>query len=284
MAYPIISVIIATKNEERNIERIINSIKKQKYPVKKIEIIFVDNGSTDKTIEILKKQKVKYYQLQKERSLSGIKNFRGAQVNFGVEKSTGQIIFFPDADMTFASLLLKEAAEKISREKCDALYIPEVVCGKGYFGMIRNFERSFYNETCVDGVRIIRKDLFLKIGGFDVDNVVFGYDDWDITKTLIKSGARVDITKTCLFHHEEWLDIKTYLRKKSKYAIDTGDYIKKWGEYEKDVKKQFGLYYRFFGVFMEKGKWKKIITHPFLSSGMYFLRLLVGVQYLIRKK
>jgi len=82
---PTISVVVATKNEERNIERIISSIKKQKYIAKNVEIIFVDNGSTDRTIEILKNQKVKFYELQKETNLKGVKNFRGAQVNFGVK-------------------------------------------------------------------------------------------------------------------------------------------------------------------------------------------------------
>ncbi|HDY87236.1 MAG TPA: glycosyltransferase [bacterium] len=43
-----VSVIISTKNEEKNIANCLQSIKKQQYPQKKIEIIVVDNYSTDK--------------------------------------------------------------------------------------------------------------------------------------------------------------------------------------------------------------------------------------------
>lgn len=60
-------------------------------------------------------------------------------------------------------------------------------------------------------------------------------------------------------------------------------YNEKWGKSDPDLKKQFGIYYRFFGIFTEKGKWKKLLLHPFLAMGMYFLRFLVGVKFLTRK-
>ena len=59
-------------------------------------------------------------------------------------------------------------------------------------------------------------------------------------------------------------------------------YIEKWGKDDQDVKKQFGIYYRFFGVFLENGKWKRLVAHPILAAGMYFLRFWVGVNFLLR--
>ena len=50
-----------------------------------------------------------------------------------------------------------------------------------------------------------------------------------------------------------------------------------------ELKKQLGFYYRFIGVFIENGKWKKLVTHPILTAGVYFLRFMVGVKYLFRK-
>lgn len=52
---PLVSVIIPTLNEEKNIGRCLESIRKQTYPKDKIEIIVVDNDSTDKTREIVRK-------------------------------------------------------------------------------------------------------------------------------------------------------------------------------------------------------------------------------------
>ncbi|MFH0876438.1 MAG: glycosyltransferase [archaeon] len=48
-----VSVIVTTKNEERNIARCLVSVKNQSYP--NIEIIVVDNNSSDKTKEIAKR-------------------------------------------------------------------------------------------------------------------------------------------------------------------------------------------------------------------------------------
>src|SRR5680860_940131 len=194
----LVSVVITTKNEEKNIENCIKSILEQSY--QNIEIIVVDNYSSDKTKEIALKYTDKVFDLSKEIDLTEIKNYRGAQLNFGVSKASGEIIFFPDADMTFDKDLLAEAVNKL--EPADALYIPEIICGKGLFGKIRNFERSFYNETCIDGVRIVKKNVFNEAGGFDVKNIVFGPDDWDFTKTLKQKNYILDITKETLYHHE----------------------------------------------------------------------------------
>lgn len=49
---PLVSVVITTKNEEKNIESCLKSISQQAYAGDKIEMIVVDNNSTDRTREI----------------------------------------------------------------------------------------------------------------------------------------------------------------------------------------------------------------------------------------
>lgn len=55
MDYPTISIIIATFNSERTLEKTLESIKKQVYPQNKIEILVIDGGSTDNTKSLAKK-------------------------------------------------------------------------------------------------------------------------------------------------------------------------------------------------------------------------------------
>ena len=88
---PLVSVIIATRNESANIERIIKSLTSQTYS--NIEIIVVDNGSSDNTQELARKflSRDNVLHLPDYVDLSNVKNFRGAQVNFGVYKSNGKI-------------------------------------------------------------------------------------------------------------------------------------------------------------------------------------------------
>lgn len=86
---PLVSVVITTKNEERNIESCIKSILEQSY--QNIEIIVVDNYSTDKTKEMALKYTDKVYDKGPERS---------AQRNYGmIDKSNGEYVMFVDADM-----------------------------------------------------------------------------------------------------------------------------------------------------------------------------------------
>ena len=78
--------------------------------------------------------------------------------------------------------------------------------------------------------------------------------------------------------------MKKYISKKRYYSKNFDKYIKKWGKYDKDIKKQFGFWYRFFDVFIENGKWRKLVGNLHLVLGMYFLRFLVGLSFIIKSK
>lgn len=68
MKLPLISIVITTKNEEKNIEKCLWSIQKQNFSKKQIEVIIVDNHSVDDTITIARKYTSQIYQKGPERS------------------------------------------------------------------------------------------------------------------------------------------------------------------------------------------------------------------------
>ncbi|NTU66709.1 MAG: glycosyltransferase [Candidatus Moranbacteria bacterium] len=270
---PLVSIIITTKNEEKNIGACLESVKKQSYPQDKLEIIVVDNGSADRTKEIAGKHTGKVFDKGPERS---------AQRNFGVAKSQGDYVIYLDADMIMSDGVIADCIEKISQnDKIIALHISEIVMGERFFSQVRRFERSFYDGTVIDGVRFIKKSAFLEVGGFD--EKLTGPEDWDLDKKLKKIGE-IALVSHPIYHNEAEFDLMKYLSKKGYYGEKFDEYIKKWGKDDPDIKKQFGLSYRFFGVFMENGKWKKLLAHPCLAFGMYFLRGMVGFNFLLRKK
>lgn len=267
-----VSIIITTKNAEEFIADCIKSVVNSNYVKegKEVEIILVDNYSTDKTVEIAKELGAKTFLKGPERS---------AQRNYGVEQSSGEIVGILDADMTLSKNVITECVEIFEKDKnIKALYVPEKIFGSGFFNRVRNFERSFYNATVVDGVRFFRRESFLEIGGFDTS--LNGTEDWDIDRRIRNIGE-VSIIKSPLFHHENH-SLKQWTIKKSYYASNFDNYFKKWG-FDKATKKQFGFYYRYIGVFIENGKWKNLIRHPLLALSMYFLLFLKGCVFILSK-
>lgn len=266
-----VSVIITTRNAARHIGPCLDSLKKQTYPGEKIEILVVDNNSTDATAEIAKKYTAKVYNQGPERS---------AQRNFGIRQASGEYILYLDADMTLSECVIAECMEKCGGEANTALYIPERIIGPGFWTRVRDFERGFYNATVVDCVRFFRKESIERIGGFDEG--LTGPEDWDLDRR-IGAVCKTGIINAVLYHNESDFNLMRYLCKKAYYAGSFANYIRKWGKSDPIIKKQLGFGYRFCGVFLEGGKWRKLLVHPLLTLNMYFLRVMAGLSLLFRQ-
>ena len=92
---PLISIAIPTLNEERYIDSCLDSIYNQNYPRSKIQIIIIDNFSTDNTLLIAKKYPVEIL-MDKTRDAQYLKML-------GFRKSRGDYFIFLDADSRFAN-------------------------------------------------------------------------------------------------------------------------------------------------------------------------------------
>jgi glycosyltransferase involved in cell wall biosynthesis len=298
---PLVSVVVTTRNEENNLGNCLLSLQGQTYPQEKIETIVVDNHSTDQTVAIAHRYTRKVFQKGPERS---------TQRNFGLKKARGKYVMYLDADMILSANLVLKAIEKLEKEGLVALYLPEVVLGNSFWSRVRRFERSFYDGTAIDCVRILKKEIFERTGGFDTS--LTGPEDWDLDKKIRRLGKvallcsydlkeidrkvnALDYTSPqiyeglitlpsvpLIYHNESAFNFKKYVQKKNFYALSFQRYINKWKD-DSDIKKQFSFAYRYFGVFWENGKWKRLFEFPLLMMGMYWLRLAVGVTFLKSK-
>ena len=265
---PAVSVIVTTKNEEQNIGACLESVLQQSMPP--LEIIVVDNFSEDKTTEIAQKYGAKVFQLGPERS---------AQRNYGVKKALGKFILYLDADMRLTPKVIEECVNRCEADsEISGIYIPELIVGKGFWINVRRFERSFYDGTVIDAVRFVPRKAFEKVQGFDLK--LTGPEDWDFDKKIRKLGKTI-VTKANLEHDEGDFDLEKYLRKKNYYSKGFENYSKKWGQGDPDIRKQLGTWYRFFGVFTENGKIFKLLGHPILTISVYYLRIRVGINYIL---
>lgn len=298
-----VSVVITTKNEEENIGRCLHSIIYQSVAVR--EIIVVDNNSSDDTVEIASRYTSHVYQFGPERS---------AQRNFGIKKcATGKYIMYLDADMILSRRCIELCHDQISkRPNCAGLFVKEIILGKSLFNTIRRFERSFYDGSPIDAVRFMRRDDFLKIGGFDETLFERGSgEDWDLDKSLKSIGSlemgdiqrrpesvgdsngynetrvflssHIDSYLNCdpvIFHNETELSWRQYLEKKMYYATGFDGYINKWGPNDPDIRYQFSVANRMFFVFLRNGGWLRVLRSPLLFFGTFCLKVLVGFSYL----
>jgi len=112
----LVSIIIPALNEEELIERVIDSIHAQDY--RPIEVLIIDGGSKDNTIEIINKKisilnnedfSIRLYH---EKDFGELRSPANAK-NIGIEHSKGEYIIFLDADIYFIE---KESIEKIKEE------------------------------------------------------------------------------------------------------------------------------------------------------------------------
>jgi len=129
---PFVSVLIDTYNHERFIEQAIASVLEQDFPASDREIIVVDDGSTDRTPEVVRKFEPQVRLLRKENG------GQASAFNAGIPECQGEIVAFLDGDDWWAPEKLKAAAEQLMGNA-------EIGCvGHGYY--------EVYSDGRPDGV------------------------------------------------------------------------------------------------------------------------------------
>ena len=269
---PLLSLVVPTRNEARNIGPCLDAFA-EALREGWCEALVVDNDSDDDTAGIARAAGVRVLPQGPERS---------AQRNRGWRESAGRYVCFLDADMRMPPETLAEIRRRIEAPDApDALYIRETRVGRGWWIRVRNFERSFYDATCIDALRVFSRDLLEKTGGYDPD--ITGFEDWDLDLRCAAIGARTALTDHALLHDEGEFSWRRHLRKKGYYAGFADGYRAKWGPDHPVLRRQLGIGYRFFGVFVEHGKWRRALLHPLLMASIGLERFIVGVRYLLRK-
>ena len=170
----VVSIIIPTKNSAKAFEQCLDSIRKQTH--RNIEIVVVDNYSTDNTVEIAKRYTDRIFSIGPERS---------TQVNYGVEKASGKYVYRVDSDFLLDPDIVTGAVNEAETKGHAAILIhntsdPNV----SFWSRVRKFERDMYASDELNvAVRFMRKDVFVDVGGFD-PKLVAG-EDYDLHNRVI---------------------------------------------------------------------------------------------------
>ena len=274
MNFPLVSIIIPTKNSALTLLDCLESISSQSYT--NLEIIVVDNFSTDSTLKIAKKYTSQVYQKWDERT---------TQKNYWILQSQGEYLCFIDSDMVLEADVVSECLDIISQaESMWWVCIRERSKWNSFFARVRDFERSFYHSSDVASARFFRKKDVIEVWGFE-EHIVFFEESilpQKIEKILSKN-CHVSTKESSIFHLEWNLKLLPWLQKKYYYWKSMQKYIllsaQKW--LSNTSKNQVGIVWRYL-LFLRN---KRFYSSPLLAIWVLTLKTLEfsfwGVGYFV---
>jgi cellulose synthase/poly-beta-1,6-N-acetylglucosamine synthase-like glycosyltransferase len=199
---PFVSIVIPTRNEEKYIEKCLDSIIANDYPKDKLEVLVVDGMSEDKTRDVVKKiaKRCKFIKL-----LDNLNRVTPIALNIGIKNAEGDIIIILSAHSTIAPDFVAKNVEYL--QETEASCVGGIMQTRGdtsFLGKIISlamsspfgvgnamFRIGVKKPTYVDTVPFgaYKKEVFSKIGLFD-EELVRNQDD-EFNLRLIKNGGKI---------------------------------------------------------------------------------------------
>ncbi len=219
---PKITIALLIHGEPHRISDTIDSIKNQTYDNRKITIMCLDDGTSPKAKEIIKKKGLKIYELPKKCNISFAKNF-------ALKNSRDELIFFLDDHIILGKNSVKESIRIIKK-------YPDIagVCGRyrsatfGDYNLLRDIKReTIYQKndferfitlenftTFSTGIAVVRKSAFLNYDfPEDIFPNDFGGEDVPALIVALNEGKRFVYTPKVAGVHEHNLTFKDFIKK-----------------------------------------------------------------------
>lgn len=248
---PKVSVIITTHNRCGLLVNAIQSVKRQTY--NNIELIVVDDASTDKTRDICKSiDGIKYINIAKSESNGG-----NHARNVGIINSTGKYVAFLDDDDEWLPDKIEKQVQIFENDpKLSLVYCNmHVITGHKIldYNVAFNIQgdvlskHQYWKPICTTSAMMVKKDDLISFGMFD-ENVRY-WQEYEVTLQLIRCG-NVALSQDILLNYRRdisdvhrltnnysnWVDSVKYINNKHK------DILSKLNEYEKRQRREY--YYR----------------------------------------
>ncbi len=211
--FPTISIVFPNYNGGNEPLECLQSVRKLNYPKSKIEVIIIDNNSSDGSDLEIKKHFPKVNLIKNKQNLGFAK-----AVNMGIKKSKGSYIFIGNDDLVLEKNSLKKMVEFMFKNprvgvlggKIFYKSSPKKICSAGYFinhwtGNVYKSKNhnQIYQPDWVQGCAIlVPKAVFNQIGLLD-ENFVLLFDDFDLCTRARKKGFKIFYLPEAIFWHGE---------------------------------------------------------------------------------
>jgi glycosyltransferase involved in cell wall biosynthesis len=184
LSEPLVSVIVPVRNGEATLGACLGALRASTYP--RLEILVVDDGSTDRSPAIAQSLADRVIRLTSGRGAAAARNA-------GVRESKGEILLFIDADVVAEPQTVRQVVENFRRRpELDATFglYRQTTQHKNFFSVFKNLIHHYTHLTSAEdawtfwsGCGAIRRAVFETLGGFDesymaVEDIELGYRLW----------------------------------------------------------------------------------------------------------
>ncbi|MFD1585695.1 glycosyltransferase [Halorientalis brevis] len=232
---PTISVIVPAYNEVGYIRRTVSAILNASYPAEKVEVVVVDDGSTDDTLsEALSISDERVQTVHKENG------GKYSALNYGLLFASGDVVVCVDADSVIADSALKAAVSPLladqsigavaGRVKIEnggslilALQRLEYIVGLNVYRRVLD---SFGTVPIVPGcLGAFRREAIEDVAGYDPETLT---EDFDLTVKLLRAGWSVRTSEATVYTEapDTWYDL--YLQRMRWYRGNVMTLLKHW--------------------------------------------------------
>lgn len=249
----LVTVIVPTRNSAAHLRNCLASIREQTHD--HIELIVVDNHSSDETTSIAADFANTVLTAGPERS---------AQRNAGARCATGSYVFFVDSDMALEPDVVAECVAQLRASAAEAVVVPEVSVGNGFWARCKAFERSFYaGDDLIEAARFFPAELISELGGFD-ELLPAGPEDWDLHERVRSRGRPIARVRALIRHDEGDVTLTGLMRKKFYYGRGMPAYVRK---HPGRARAQLRLVRPAFVA-----GWRRLIANPATAAGMLVMK------------
>ncbi|MDD4568995.1 MAG: glycosyltransferase [Tepidanaerobacteraceae bacterium] len=232
--YPTVSILVPAHNEEKVIERSILSMLKLDYPREKLEIIVINDNSTDKTGEILQDLKSKYpsgnLKIITTNAQNGGKGKANA-LNIGLGHAKGEYIVVYDADNTPEVMSLRYLVHEIisskeygaaigkfrTRNKDTNLLTRFInIETLSFQWMIQGGRWKLFKLCLLPGTNfIVKRKLLEEIGGWDPRAIA---EDTELSIRIYLKGYRIAFIPKAVSWEQEPETLRVWLRQRNRWV------------------------------------------------------------------
>ena len=224
-ATPLVSIIVPAYNEEVNVISSLENLLKSDYP--NFEIVFVDDGSKDKTYQLVKEAFENHPKVMVNTKPNGGKS---SALNYGIDKARGDYFVCIDADTQLQYDAISQLMKYFINDKVGAV-AGNVKVGNANniitkwqsieYITSQNFDRRAFDYfnciTVIPGaIGVFKREAMLEAGKFDVDTLA---EDCDLTIRILRKGYVVKNCTEAIAMTEAPESVKQFMKQRFRWTF-----------------------------------------------------------------